>query len=115
MRYYLYKKNDIYNLDSFIKDNQKGSKKYRTVVIAEQTNETIRINFTHFLKKFLTIKEYGLLQGHSSKREALIKFINKNQINENENLYSIIHKNGKIYEPNEFLKIVYGKQNTKNL
>ena len=109
MRFYLYKKTDIYNLDSFIKDTYKGSKKYKTTVIAEQTNEMIRINFIHFLKKFLSMKEYGLLQGSSTKRAAFINFINKYQINENENLYSIIHKDGTIYEPKEFLKIVYGK------
>ena len=35
--------------------------------------------------------------------------MNKNQINENENLYSIIGKDGLIYEPKEFLKMVYEK------
>lgn len=107
MRYFLYKKTDIYDLDLFINDNQKGSKNYRTVVIAEQdSNKRIRIKYTHFLKKYLTIKEYGLLQGHNSKREAFLKFIDKNQINENENLYAVIHKDGLIYEPKDFLKIV---------
>ena len=42
-----------------------------------------------------------------------IKFINKNQVNENENLYSIIGKDGSIYEPKDFLKLVY--ENTKSL
>lgn len=114
MRYYLYKKMDIYDLDSFIKDNQKGSKNYKTIVIAEQTGDgPVRVKFEIFLKKFLSIKEYGLLQGHTTKRNAFINFINKNQINENENLYSFISKDGTIYEPKEFLKLIY--ENTKSL
>jgi len=110
MRFYLYKKTDIYDLDSFIKENQKGSQKYRTIKIAEEyADKKIRMDYKSFIKKHVSMKDCGTILGNNDKYKMFIKFINKNQVNENENLYSIIGKDGSIYEPKDFLKLVYEK------